>query len=310
MKFQLGRMKLKLAKKSPEILLVVGAAAIIGGVITACRSTLKVEEVIDDHKDRLDELKSIPDQVNPVEDVEYPEEVQKKDLTKLYLHTGVEFIKLYAAPIGLIAGGITCMVVSSKQYKKRYLGAVAAYNGVAEAFKRYRKRVVDTEGAEKDHEYMYGKGKKKTVEAKTINDNGDEVYDRRQAIIMENGGEVPLSEYCRFFARGISKEWDLNEYYNRTFINGREKWFTNILRERGHVFLNEVLDGLGFPQTEAGAVIGWIYNPVDGLDAADEIIFDVHEVWLPEVDENGHEYHEPAYYIDFPNLSGIIFDKL
>ena len=308
MKF--SRMKIKLAKRSPEILLVIGAAAVIGGVITACRSTLKVEEVIDKHKDHLDEIKSIPDQVNPVDDIEYPEEVQKKDLAKLYLHTGIEFAKLYALPLGLVVGGITCMVVSSKQYKKRYLGAVAAYNGVAEAFKRYRKNVIDTEGADKDHEYLYGKGKKKTVEMTTTNDNGDTVYANKQAIIMENGEEIPLSAYCQFFANGISREWDLNEYYNRTFIEGREKWWTTILRERGHVFLNEVLDSLGFPQTTEGSVIGWVYNETDGLDAADQIIFDVHEVWLPELDENGKEYHEPAYYIDFPNLSGVIFDKI
>ena len=310
MKFRFNRMKLKLAKNSPEILLIVGAAAIVGGVVMACRSTLKVEEVIDDHKDRLDEIKTIPDEVNPVEDVEYPEEVQKKDLAKLYLHTGLNFVKLYAAPIALVTGGITCMVVSNKQYKKRYLGAVAAYNGLAEAFSRYRKNVIEAEGGEKDKEYLYGKGKKKTVEAKTINDNGDEVYEKKQAIIMENGEEIPLSAYCQFFARGISQEWSLNEYYNRTFISGRQQWYTHILRERGHVFLNEVLDGLGFPMTESGAVIGWVYNPTDGVDAVDEIEFDIHEVWLPEIDENGKEIHEPAYYIDFPNLSGIIFDKI
>ena len=134
----LSRIKLKISKRSPEILMVLGAASIVAGVVTACRSTLKVEKVVDDHKDALDEIKALPELINPVEDVEYPEEVNKKDLAKLYLHTGLEFAKLYAVPVGLTVGGIVMLVTATNKYKKRYLGAVAAYNGVAEAFKKYR----------------------------------------------------------------------------------------------------------------------------------------------------------------------------
>ena len=306
----LSRLKLKLAKRSPEILMVAGVVAIVGGVVAACKSTLKVEEVLDNHKDKLDEIKELPSQVNPVEDVEYPAEVQKADIAKLYLRTGLEFAKLYAIPIGLTTGGILALLTASRQYKKRYLGAVAAYNGVAEAFKQYRQRVIEDRGVDKDHEYLYGKGTKKTIEKKTVNDKGDEVYSKGQAVIMDNGELVTLSDYAQFFAHGISTQWDPNEYYNRTFINGKMKWWNNIFRDRGHVFLNEVLDDLGFPMTDAGAVIGWIRNPADGIEAVDEILFDIHEVWLPEKDDKGRDIHEPAYYIDFPNLSGIIFDKL
>lgn len=306
----IARLKLKLSKHSPEILMVAGVAAIIGGVVTACRSTLKVEETIDKHKERLDEIKEVPSQVNPVDDIDNPLEVQKKDIAKLYLNTGFEFIKLYAIPLGLTTGGILALLTASRQYKKRYLGAVAAYNGVAEAFKQYRQRVIEDKGAEKDREYLYGKGTKKTIEKKTVNDKGDEIYSKGQAVIIENGEPVILSDYAQFFANGISTQWDSNEYYNRTFINGKMKWWNNIFRDRGHVFLNEVLDDLGFPMTDSGAVIGWIRDPRDGVDAVDEIIFDIHEVWLPEKDAAGKDIYEPAYYIDFPNLSGIIFDKL
>jgi len=312
---KMARLKLKLKKHSPEILMVAGVAAIVGGVITACRSTLKVEDAIDDHKEKLDEIKSIPEEVNPIDNVEYPEEVQKADVAKLYLHTGLEFVKLYSVPLGLTVGGIVMLVTATNKYKKRYLGAVAAYNGVAEAFKKYRQAVIDKEGIDKDHEYLYGKGTKKTIEMKTVNDKGDEVYSKGQAVIFDqDGAPIELSGYAQFFARGVSTQWDLNEYYNRTFINGKQKYWTAILRDRGRdggaVFLNEVLDDLGFKMTVDGSVVGWIINPADGVEAVDEIEFDVHEVWLPEVGPDGHTVHEPAYYIDFPNLSGIIFDKL
>ena len=307
---KLGRLKLKISKHSPEILMAVGIASIVGGVITACKATLSVEDVIDKHRERREALNAIPDQVNPVEDVEYPEEAQKKDIVKLYLHTGLDFAKLYALPAGLTVMGITSLLASNRILKARYVGAVAAYNSVNDAFRRYRKRVIEDKGIEKDHEYLYGPTKKKTVEMKTVNDEGVEVYKNAQAYIMEDGKEIPLSEYAVFFARDISLQWDPNEAYNRSYINGTQEFYTNILRARGHVFLNEVLEYLGFPMTEAGSVIGWLYNPADGVDAVDKIEFDIHEVWLPEVDAQGREIHEPAYYIDFPDLSGIIFDKL
>ena len=307
---KLKMVKLKISKYSPEILLAAGIVSIIGGIVTACRSTLKVEDVIDAHKERRDALKEIPNEINPTDDIEYPEEVQKKDLAKLYLQTGVNFAKLYAIPAGLTVMGIASILVGNRILKGRYLGAVAAYNGVSEAFKRYRKNVIEDRGVEKDKEYLYGKTQKKKIEMKTVNDNGDEVFGTAQASIVVDGEVVELSDYAVFYARGISSQWDPNEYYNRTYINGQREWWTLMLRENGVVFLNEVLEALGFPKTKAGAVIGWLRDPAQGVDATDTIKFDVHEVWLPEVDSQGREIHEPAYYIDFPNLSGIVFDKI
>jgi len=306
---KLSRLKLKVQKHSPEILMSIGVASILGGVVTACKATLNVNDILEKHRDRRDELKAIPETVNPVEDVEYSEKAQKADLVKLYLHTGLDFAKNYALPAGLTILGITSLLASNRILKTRYVGAVAAYNSVSEAFKRYRKNVIATEGAEKDREYLYGKGEKKTIEALTVNDEGQEVYSKQASIVVD-GEVIDLSEYAVLFANGTTFQWDPNEYYNRTFINGVKKFYTNVLRDRGHVFLNEVFDHLGLEMTTAGSVIGWVYNPTEGLDCTDEIEFDIHEVWIPNEDSNGKEIHEPAYYIDFPNLSGIIFDKL
>jgi len=306
---KLTRMKLKLVKHAPAIMMGVGMVTIGAGVVMACRSTLKVDDILERHKDLLENARSLPDQVNPVDNTEIDEKTVRKEVAKVYGHTALSIAKLYALPAGLIVTGYFLSISGFVKLHKYAAGVTAAYDTLLISHNKLKKAVIDDQGVEKYHEYMYGKGKKKTVEAKTVNDDGEEIYKNTQAIIMEDGREIPLSGYAQLYARGISKQWDANEWYNRTYINGRMEMLTVKLIDRGHVFLNEAYEALGFPHTKEGSVIGWIYDPSDP-DSVDHVEFDVHEVWLPEVNKDDKPIYEVAYYIDFPNLSGVILDKI
>lgn len=306
---KLSRMKLKLIKHAPEIMMGVGMVSIGAGVYLACKATLSLEDVLDRHKDLLEEVKSVPEQVNPVDNVEMSEKDMNKAITKVWAGTIFDIFKLYAPAAGCLLGGSTLVIGGFSRKYKECVQLTAAFETLNLKHKKLRQAVIDDQGKEKYHEYMYGKGKKKTVEMQTVNDDGETVYEKKQAVIMEDGVEVPLSAYAQMFARGISSQWDSNEYYNRSYILGRQEWWSTILRKRGHVYLNEVYESLGFPHTKDGSVIGWVYDPGDP-DSVDHIEFDIHEVWLPEVDDAGKPIYEVAYYIDFPDLSGVIFDKI
>jgi len=51
--------------------------------------------------------------------------------------------------------------------------------------------------------------------------------------------------------------------HNELFLKAQENWFNDLLRARGHVFVNEVLGGLGIPHKPQGQLEGWIYS--DGV---------------------------------------------
>ena len=46
--------------------------------------------------------------------------------------------------------------------------------------------------------------------------------------------------------------------YNHLFIKNTLNYYRDLLSARGHVFLNEVLDGFGIPRIPDGQLMGWI----------------------------------------------------
>ena len=91
------------------------------------------------------------------------------------------------------------------------------------------------------------------------------------------------------------------------FLKHQMNHANELLKCRGHVFLNEVYDMIGIPRTKAGQIVGWIYdekNPV-GDNFIDFGIFD--ETKQKSIDfVNGYER---TILLDF-NVDGVIYDKI
>jgi hypothetical protein len=82
-----------------------------------------------------------------------------------------------------------------------------------------------------------------------------------------------------------------------------------LLRNRGHVFLNEVYDRLDLPRTSAGAVVGWIYTKENEEKVGDNYIdFGIFERSID--DANAFmDGEEKSIWLDF-NVDGVIYDKI
>lgn len=140
--------------------------------------------------------------------------------------------------------------------QKRYLGAVAAYNGLSAVFDQYRKRVRDEYGEELDKHFRYGTTYDTLNEIGT-DENGKKIKNKVDVENTDSNGAVPNDDSCRFFD-STNPNWDQNPSFSMAWLRGQQNILNDILHTRGHVFLNEVYDALGFPHTPQGAVLGWI----------------------------------------------------
>lgn len=97
----------------------------------------------------------------------------------------------------------------------------------------------------------------------TIKIDECELKKLKKALLKEDSN-VNASQYARYFDE-TNQYWSKDPEFNKMYLMGQQRYFTELLKSRGHLFLNEVYDALGMPRTKAGQLVGWIYdekNPI------------------------------------------------
>lgn len=141
------------------------------------------------------------------------------------------------------------------------------------------------------------------------NDEGELSNSKKQGddrVITE-----PSSLYAQSFDSSNPNWTNCNRDYNLMFVKQQERFFNDLLKARAEaddklpvVFLNEVLDGLGFPQSTIGAMVGWVYkenNPIGD----NYIDFDIDSIRNQRY-KNGESDH---LVLDF-NVDGVVLDQI
>lgn len=72
--------------------------------------------------------------------------------------------------------------------------------------------------------------------------------------------EIHVSPYAAWFDE-TCLAWTKDPEMNKFFLLRQQDYANELLKQRGHLFLNEVYDMLGMPRTKAGQVVGWIFDP-------------------------------------------------
>lgn len=296
----LNRTGLKIKKHSPEILLVTGTVGVVASTVMACKATLKVEEIVDEAKDKLDMIHRVSS--DPTKADKYPEEDSKKDLTIVYTQTAVKLIKLYGPSVTIGVASLACMIGSNRILNKRNAALAAAYAAVDKSFKEYRGRVIERFGKQMDRELRYNI-KAQEIEETTVDANGKETVTKKTVDVMDPNS---YSQYAIVFDDG-NEGWDPDPERSKYFLIQQQNWANERLKSRGHLFLNEVYDMLGAKRTKAGAQVGWVYDEknCEGDNFVDFGIFDTNS---PKARDfvNGIE---KVIVLDF-NVDGYILDMI
>jgi hypothetical protein len=267
----------KIEKHAPEILLVTGIAATIAGVVTACRATVKAQEVIDEHKKQLDIIeKSEADGVTVNSDgetVEYTHDDAKKDRHTTLVKTGVKCVRLYLLSLILIGLSIFCQIKGYKTLSERLAMASAAYAALAAKFKSYRKRVADKLGVNEEA-VIYHDMKAVDVQRNGEDENGNPIEGHIETVFVADDDDY-TALFTQYDKNGIlNLAWEPDSEQNLYWLRMRQNYWNQVLkcRKGRPVMLNEVREDLGVGRTQKGQAVGWVYKPDDPNHVGDNFI--------------------------------------
>lgn len=291
----------KIKKHSPEIFIVAGVTGVVTSAVMACRATTKLSGILEESKEAIDDIhEAVENSENLPE--EYTEDDGKKDLAIVYTQTAIKLIRLYAPSVILGGLSIAAILKSNNILKKRNVALAAAYSAVDKSFKEYRGRVIERFGKDLDRELKYNI-KAKEVEETTTDENGNEqTVTKTVDVVASNIG----SPYAKFYDDGCLG-WTKDPEMNLMFLRRQQDAATDRLKDKGHLFLNEVYDMLGIPRTKTGQMVGWIYDekhPI-GDNYVDFGIYDMYK----EANRNFVNGIERTILLDF-NVDGYILNMM
>ena len=249
------RVGFQIKKHSPEILLVTGITGVVTSAVMACKATTKVDAIVEEAKKSIDMIHEGMEAGN-ICDVEYTEEDGKKDLAIVYIQTGVKFAKLYGPSVLLGMTSIGCILASNNIIHKRNVALSAAYTAIDRSFKGYRSRVIERFGESMDRELRYNIKTQEVKETVVDEETGKKKTVKSTVSVVDPN---TYSDYARFFDEYCAG-WTKDAEYNLMFLRQQQNYANELLKSRGHLFLNEVYDMLGIDRTKAGNIVGWIYD--------------------------------------------------
>lgn len=302
-------MKLTLAKNAPHIAVVAGVGTLVVSTVLCCRATLRVEELLQETKENLTMIKE--GRMDP-ELIEkgYDDKAFYSDMAKAYVKSAAGFVKLYGPPIALGLAGLAAIMWSHQTMARRNAALMGAYTILQDRFSKYRDNVERTlgnlGGGIEERDILDGVDSvKRTVKEKDDEGNVQKREEVNRILHTNDDLDGYLSDYAWLFNPDTSR-MSMNNYTDDLyFLQLAQSEMNDRLMIKGHVFLNEVYDRLGFDHTPEGAVVGWVYDETCP-NKIDFGVFDGMTCCMRRI-QDGLSYGGIA--LDF-NVDGIIYDLI
>lgn len=282
----LSRQILVARKHSPRVLFVAGIAGVVTSTVLACKATLKLEAELDEMQTQINNVKELKTEHPDIQN-NYPAKQYRRDMLYVYSRGTYRIARLYAPAIVVGGASIGALTGAHVTLTRRNASLTAAYAAMSRSFDEYRERVKKELGAEKEEEIRYP-------------DPPDGVMDKDGQPI-DAIDPSKWSPYARIFDE-YNPNWKKNAALNKLFLQAQQNYANDLLKARGHIFLNEVYDMLGFERTRPGAAVGWLLDSEDGDHFVDFGLFIGRNARFINGDER-------SVILDF-NVDGVMWDKI
>lgn len=285
----IGAVKLFGKAHGPTIMVTTGVVSMGAGAIVGARKTLYLEDALVDHAHTLEQIE-LGRQNLHLES--YDNKKAQSDRIKVYTRAGFDVCKLYALPGTLFIGGAALVFGGHHLMVKRNATLALAFTALKKVHDAYRQNVRDQWGSEADQAMLGGYSMKEVIDPDT-----NEV----KMVPQRDWDQSAMDPYNRVFGPDSSQfENDLS--VNKLFIQNQQKFAQILLGQRGYLYLSEVYESLGFPESDISRVVGWkvTRNP-DGTKNIPVVDFG-----LDKAHHDDFKYsRNNEVYLDF-NCQGLI----
>lgn len=302
----------KIAEHKAEIALILHGVCIGAGTVSACIATLKLNDILDEHEAKVEEVKDnyislekVSEDGAVITEVISDTKAYRRDLTKVHVHTVTEVARAYA-PTALIfafsAGFLNKTYKDIKELKIENKNLLAALCGRELIINRYRDEMRERVGEEEERRF-YNNIKTQDIEIKEVDDKGKEKNKKVKGAEVVNdqlsGDAFIFDERCGAY---VGHDINHNLYIAGLLKNQcGDNLFCN-----GSIMMFEILDAFGIDRDEVpGAFVRGCLSKRKG-GSADMVDMDIRKVWV--MDEESGEYVEKIL-VD-PKLDGVIIDKI
>lgn len=237
-----------LKKHKAEIMLGAGVAASVAGTVMACKSTLKVDDILkkaETDREKIEKARTeLPEQ--------YSEKDAKADLMKVKANTAVSLGKLYLPTAVLSVVGYGLIVGSHCVLKKEIRELTAEVAAVTASFLTYRNNVKKQFGEDVDRALLTGK---------KVNVNVDENGEITGTDISNNMSEAGRFVYV---IDETTSCYDKNLDYYMAEVCNAERESNDVMNNLGFITVADVkrrMLGIKTKTTPAEHRYGWRKNP-------------------------------------------------
>lgn len=284
-----GTVKLAAKAHGPTIMVVGGVFSMGASVVFASKKTLTVEELL---KPAVEDLEKIQ-QGERMQLEGYTKQVAAKDRGKIYGRTAGTLTKHYFVPGVLFIGGACLVFGGHRLMLQRNATLAIAFTGLKRTFDAYRLRVAENFGDDADQAMLSGYVTKEVWDDETGSST---------IVQTRDWNDSSHDPYNRVFGEGETSQWVNDLGVNKMFIQNQMRMAQIRLGHQGYLYLSDVYEALGFPETDISRVVGWKEkaNP-DGSKDIPIINFGLDK---PMPDDWKHN-RDNAIYLDF-NCQGLI----